>query len=277
MGHREDTFSGSGDIQLYYQAWLPEGTLKGILLIVHGFGEYSGRYPAYVEHLPGRGFAVYSFDQRGHGKSPGQRGHINSWAEYRNDVRAIHQMAQASHPDTPIFIFGHSMGSMIVLDYILRDPANLAGAILSGTVIDPVGVGNPLLKIIARVLSALIPTFKLQLGLDPEGISTLPDVVQAYKEDPLVHGDSSARWGAESMKTLAWFLPRANEINLPVLFIHGSDDPFNAVTGTQAYFEQITSEDKAIKIYPGSYHEPHNDKDAAQVAQDVGDWLEAHV
>ena len=277
MEHREGTFTGSGDTQLYYQAWLPESTPKGILMIVHGFGEHSGRYPAYVDHLPGRGFAIYGFDHRGHGKSPGQRGHINSWDEYRGDVRAFYKMVLAAHPDAPLFIFGHSMGSLIVLDYILHDSAGLAGTILSGTVIEPVGVGSPLLKAVARVLSALVPTFKLQLGLDPEGISTLPEVVQTYQADPLVHGDSSARWGAESMKTLAWILPRANEINLPVLFIHGSADPFNTATGTQAYFEQVTYEDKAIKIYPGSYHEPHNDKDAAQVVKDVSNWLEQHI
>ena len=130
---------------------------------------------------------------------------------------------------------------------------------------------------VARLLSAVVPTFKLQLGLDPEGISTLPEVVQTYKDDPLVHGDTSARWGAESMKVLAWLKPRAEEIDLPVLFLHGGADPFNSVTGTQAYFERIPGADKAIKIYPGSYHEPHNDKDAAQVAQDVGDWLEQHL
>ena len=169
------------------------------------------------------------------------------------------------------------MGSLIVLDYILRDSQGFDGAILSGTAVDPVGVGNPLLKVIARLLSSLFPTFKLSLGLEPEGVSSLPEVVQAYKDDPLVHGDSSARWGSEIMETLAWVQASAEEIDLPVLFLHSSDDPFNSATGTQAYFERIPGPDKAIHIYPGSYHEPHNDKDAAQVAQDVGDWLEQHA
>ena len=277
MEHREGTFPGLGDIQLYYQAWLPEGTPKGAMLIVHGFGEHSGRYPAYVNYLPGRGFAIYAFDLRGHGRSPGQHGHINSWDEYRADVAAFQKLVQAEQPDVPLFIFGHSMGSLIVLDYILHKPQGLSGAILSGTAIDPIGIGSPLRKMVARLLSVVAPTFKLQLGLDPEGISSLPEVVQAYKDDPLVHGDTSARWGAESMKVVAGLKLRAEEIDLPVLFLHGGADPFNSVTGVQAYFERIPGSDKAIKIYPGSFHEPHNDKDAAQIAQDVGDWLEQHV
>jgi len=276
MEHREGTFQGAGGLELYYQSWRAEGKSLAVLAIIHGFGEHSGRYTNVVNHLIPKGYAVFGFDLRGHGRSPGQRGHINSWDEYREDVRAFLQMTSRREPNQPVFMLGHSMGALIALDYVLRDSAGLRGAIISGAPLEPVGVAKPFLVMLARVLSRVWPRFSLPLGLDAKGISRDPDVVKAYEADPLVHGKTTVRWGTEILQTIEWAKAHAAEVNIPILLIHGGSDPLNSPDGTRNFFEKVISPDKEMKVYLGSYHEAHNDLDYGQVMNDIAQWLERH-
>ena len=273
MEHKEGTFQGTGGIELYYQSWRADKETRGVLAIVHGFGEHSGRYANVVNHLTPQGYPIYGFDLRGHGRSPGQRGHINSWEEYREDVRGFLQVVSQGEPTLPVFMLGHSMGALIALDYLLHDPAGLRGAIISGAPLEPVGVAKPILVILARVLSRVWPRFSLPLGLDPKGISRDIEVVKAYQADPLVHGKTTVRWGTEILQTIEWVKAHAAEVRIPILLIHGGSDPLNSPDGTRSFFDKVTFPDKQIKVYPGSYHEAHNDLDYAQVVNDMAQWL----
>ena len=116
MNHHESTFGGSGGLDLYYQSWLPQTESNAIVAIVHGFGEHSGRYQNIVQHLVPLGYGIYGFDNRGHGRSPGRRGHIDSWREYHDDVAAFLTFIRKSGPSKPLFLLGHSMGTLIVLE-----------------------------------------------------------------------------------------------------------------------------------------------------------------
>jgi alpha-beta hydrolase superfamily lysophospholipase len=174
-------------------------------------------------------------------------------------------------------MLGHSMGALIALDYILRDPTGLRGAIISGSPLEPVGVAKPFLVLLAHVLSRVWPSFSLPLGLDPKGISRDTQVVKAYQADPLVHGKTTVRWGTEILQTIEWVKAHAVEVRIPILLIHGGSDPLNSPEGTRNFFEKITFPEKEMKIYPGSYHEAHNDLDYAQVLNDMAQWLERHL
>ena len=277
MNHSEGAFPGVGGPELYYQKWLPEGSPLAILAIVHGFGEHSGRYSTVVNHLTSRGFAIYGFDHRGHGRSPGQRGHINAWDEYRGDVSAFLKTIQAQNPQEAIFLMGHSMGALIVLDYVLRRPEKLAGTIVSGTPIDPVGFAKPYLITLARLLSRILPKFPIKIPFDAATISRDADVVAAYQQDPLVHCLATPRWGTESQKTIQWIKSRPQDLQMPILMIHGGSDPINTVAGCEDFFEKVSYPDKQLLVYPESYHEPHNDLDHKQVVEDLEKWLTKHL
>ncbi|NWF56913.1 MAG: lysophospholipase [Syntrophaceae bacterium] len=278
MQYTEGIFpEGDGRLDLYFQSWRANQATRAVLVIIHGFGEHSGRYANVVNHLVPQGYAIYGFDLKGHGRSPGQRGHINSWNEYREDVRAFLQMVPRREPNLPIFLLGHSMGALIVLDYILRHPAGLRGAVISGAPLEPVGVAKPFLVLVARVLSWVWPRFSLPLGLDTRGISRDMNVVKAYKADPWVHGKTTVRWGTEILKTIEWVKAHAAEVRIPVLLIHGGSDPLNSPDGTRSFFNKIAFPDKEMKIYSGSYHETHNDLDYRQVMRDITEWLERHL
>jgi alpha-beta hydrolase superfamily lysophospholipase len=273
MEHREGTFQGLGGLALYHQSWHPEGDPRGALAIVHGFGEHSSRYPNVVAHLVPGGYAVHGFDLRGHGRSPGQRGHISNWAEYRGDVRAFLQNVAAEEPGCPIFLLGHSLGAMIGLDYAIRQPEGLAGLVLSSIPIEPVGVAKAYLVAIARLLSRIWPKFSLEVGLDTSALSRDPEVVQAYEEDPLVHGTASARWGTETLDIVDWLKAHAAELTIPLLVVHGEEDRLDSAAGVRSLFQQAGSADKELYMYPDSYHEVHNDLNFEEMLSDLEAWL----
>ena len=277
MKHEESSFQGTHGLEFYYQYWQPDAEPRAIIAVIHGVGEHSGRYMNVVNPLTAHGYGVYAYDHRGHGRSPGQRVHINHWSEYREDLKAFLDVVAKQEPGRPIFIFGHSMGALIALEYLSHRPQGLKGAIISGAPIAPAGVAKPYLVAVARTLSGVWPRFSVNLGLDITAISRDPDVVKAIAADPLVSRTATVRWGTESLNTLAWVKAHAPEINLPILLIHGEADRLNLAQGTRALFDAMTHADRTLRIYPGGYHELHNDIGHEQVMADIRQWLDQHL
>lgn len=277
MNHAHGTFVGAGGLALFYQWWRPDTVPRIAVAIIHGICEHSGRYPKIVSGLVPRGHAVYGFDHRGHGRSPGRRGHVGSWGEYRGDVDAFIRTVAAREPGRPIHLLAHSMGALVALDYLPTGQGALAGAIISGAPIAPVGVAKPALVAMAKALSRVWPTFVLRTRFDVDTISRDPQVVRAYRDDPLVHGVVTARWGAEALDAVRRVRANAAQITLPVLFIHGGADRLNAAPGLPPYVERLSSPDKTLRIYPGAFHETHNDLGHAVVVADIAAWLEARA
>ena len=277
MKEQTGHLTGVNGLQLFHKTWLPDSPPKAVLAIVHGVGEHIDRYHNMVEALVPAGFILTGYDQRGHGRSEGQRGHINAWSEYREDIRSFLDLARKLAPGLPLFLYGHSMGSLEVLDYILHYPEGLAGAIISGTALDPKEAAPPLQVLLAKALSGIVPSFSIKVKLEGSSVSRDPQVARAYMEDPLVHWYRSARWGTESMKVIEWIKSRAGEINLPVLFLHGERDGLVTAAGAQRFFEQIQYADKTIHIYSGGLHEPHNDLDYKRVISDIAGWMDSHI
>jgi len=277
MIQQEGRFPGADGVSLFFQTWQPEREARAHLAIVHGVAEHSGRYNRLVPKLLEAGCGVWGFDLRGHGRSPGKPGHIEAWTEYLKDLAEFLKRISERHPGTPIFVLGHSLGALIVLDFIESSPAGLAGAVVSGAPIEPAGVARPHLVAIARLLSRIWPPFALRLDIGGSALSRDPAQAAAYESDPLVHRVATARWGAECLAAVQRVKAHPDSIRLPVLFIHGENDPLNLASGTSAFFEHIAFEDKQLRVYPGSLHEPHNDLDAAQVADDLVSWIGAHL
>jgi alpha-beta hydrolase superfamily lysophospholipase len=276
MNHSESTFEGHGKLQLFFQKWQPATEKRAVFAIVHGFGEHSGRYMNVVNHLVPLGFTVYGFDHRGHGRSPGKRGHIMGWNEFREDVKQFIDMILQEGGDKPLFLYGHSMGGLIVLDYVLHYPEALNGVIASGPVLAQPGV-SPLLLTLSRILSKIWPSFSIDTQLDTGAISRDSEVIKAYGADPLVHGMASARFGTELTATIKWTHDHAFELKIPLLLLHGEADKLAPPSGSRKFFENVNLNDKEYLIYPGGYHEPHNDTENQNVLNDLKRWLQKHL
>lgn len=275
MEQREGQFRGAGGLDLFYQCWQPGAPPRAILVIIHGFGEHGGRYMNVVNHLVPKGYAVYALDHRGHGRSPGKRGHINGWNEFREDVQAFLGMIQESEAGCPLFLMGHSLGGLLVLEYTLHHPEGLAGVVASGPALAQTGV-SPALIFLSRILSRLLPSFGIDTGLDAAGVSRDPAVVKAYRDDPLVHSMATARLGTEMAAAQEWTLSHAAGWKLPLLILHGTADQLVPIGPSRAFFEQVPIADKRMVEYEGGYHEPHNDTIHEQVTADLDKWLEEH-
>lgn len=277
MKHNEGKFTGYGGLELYYQSWQPDTAAKAVIALIHGLGEHSGRYPHVVNHLVPRGYAIYGFDHRGHGRSAQKLcAHVNQWGEYRGDVHAFLRFVREQTPDRPLFLMGHSMGGLIVLNYALYHPEDLQGVIASAPAVGAVDA-SPLLIFIGRILSKLKPDICLDTGLDVNAISRDPAEVRAYMEDPLVSSKVSARWSTEFMNTIAWTREHAAEFKPALLILHGEADTLVPPEGSRIFFEKVQQPDKKRIVYPGGYHENHNDVHREQITVDLERWLEAHL
>ncbi len=276
MKHETGKFGGSGGARLFWQHWQPQEPSCAVLAIIHGYGEHSGRYGAYVEHLVPHGYALYGFDLRGHGQSPGQRGHVMSWDEFRADVLCFVQLVREREPGKPLILLGHSMGGLIVLNFALHHPEGLSGVIASAPALSQTAV-SPALMFLAKVLSCVLPSFSMESRLDGTAISRDPETVATYREDPLLHGRGSARLATEMSRTMAWTNAHAGDWGLPLLVLHGTHDRIVPYTVSRIFFEAVPVQDKEFVGYEGGYHEPHNDIDKDRVMQDVADWLDRHT
>jgi alpha-beta hydrolase superfamily lysophospholipase len=277
MKYQEGFFKGVRDANIYFQSWLPEGEPKAAILIVHGLAEHSGRYGNVVNHFVPLGYAVYGIDHLGHGKSDGERVHVKSFDDYTNTLKAHFDKIRGSQPGKPFFLVGHSMGGLISAVYLLDHQAELMGAVLSGPAVKIPGNVTPATIFVGTILSALIPRFGL-IGLEAEGVSRDPAVVQAYVSDPLVYrGKMTARLAAEMLKAMQTIAAQATRITLPILILQGSADRLVDPTGARMLYDAVSSADKEIRVYDGFYHEVFNEPEHDKVFRDVEIWLEAHL
>jgi alpha-beta hydrolase superfamily lysophospholipase len=196
MKHPEGFFKGVRDTSIYFQSGLPESEPKAVLLIIHGLAEHSGRYMNIVNHFVPLGYAVYGIDHLGHGKSDGMRVYVERFEDYTNTLKIYFDMIRRWQPEKPIFLVGHSMGGLISAVYLLDHQSELTGAVLSGAAGKVPHHITPVILAVGKMLSALMPRFGM-LGLEVDGLSRDPAVVQAYISDPLVHkGKITARLAA---------------------------------------------------------------------------------
>ena len=277
MQHTEGKFTGRNNFSLYRQAWLPDGIPIAILVVVHGIAEHSGRYTNLVNYFVPQGYAVYSFDLRGHGKSDGKRSYVERFSYYIDDLQTFFNLVRTENPNTKIFMVGHSMGSTIALDYALEHQSELQGLIISGTTLK---LGSSISKaaiLTAKILSVLLPKMGVS-ALDPGGISRDPAVVAAYVNDPLNYtGKLSARFGVELLKTMEKLQSRLSEITLPLLIMQGTQDRISDPSSSKLLFDGVSSKDKTMKLYEGFYHEIFNDPERRQVFSDMEAWLKTRV
>lgn len=277
MNRLYDSFKTSDDIQLHTVSWLTETTPKGVILLVHGMGEHSGRYHHVAQALNQAGYAVYALDHRGHGKSGGLRGYIGSIDKPVDDLEIYYEKIKRLHGDVPFFVYGHSMGALISLLFVQRRQDELTGWISQGTPLFVDSTVSGLVVKVASLLNRVAPKMRL-LPLDSSGLSNNPDVIATYKSDPLNIN------GAHRVSLLYGIIQggqnarqEVNKIRLPLLVLHGREDRVCPVAGSQLLYDSASSKDKTLKIYDGLLHEIHNENEQKQVFSDIISWLDQHV
>lgn len=277
-GHSSATFQSFDGLKLFYQKWLSKDA-KGIVVIAHGLGEHSSRYSNLLEELAGNSISFYALDHRGHGRSEGKRGHITSFNDFTTDLDSLVEMARKENPAIPVILLGHSMGGVIAFQYVLQYPQAVDALILSSAGLIPILNVPGWLQSVVKVLSRIAPGLTISNGLDASGLSHDQSVVAQYLDDPLVHDKVSVRWSAEFIAAGQESLRRAGELSLPLLIIHGQEDPIVDYQGSVKVMELASSPDKTLHIFEGLLHETMNE--TPELRQDVlarvGEWITAHL
>jgi len=276
MNHQTGQFTGAHGEEMFFQSWRPEDSPHATLVVVHGLSDHCNRYMNLVNGLVPRGIVMYGFDQLGHGRSPGSRGHIDNFREYREDLHMFIQLVASTESENPLFLMGHSMGGLIVLDYGLHYPQGMNGVIASAPHLGDPAV-SPVVITLGRLLSGVWPGLTRNAGLDDNAVSRDPAVVQAYQDDPLVHGKGTPRLSTELSAAVANTQANATNFQPPLLIYHGSADELTSPEASRRFYDQVTSTNKRYISYEGGYHESHNDLHKERVIVDIGQWIEEEI
>jgi alpha-beta hydrolase superfamily lysophospholipase len=277
MRHIEGHFTTPDGADIYTQAWLPDNPPQAIILIVHGLGEHSGRYGNYVDYFAPRGYALYSFDTRGHGRSSGTRGYIDRFDQFVADIDQRAAEARSDWPGTPLFVLAHSLGSLMGLSYARQHPDRLTGLITSGTALEDALQLPAWKRSLAAVLSRVTPSLKTNNGVPLSGLSRDPAVAATFEADPLTHEWGTPRLATEAEVTRAQIRQAAPSWRVPTLMLHGGSDPICVAAGARQFAAQTPPGLVEYHEYAGLYHEIHNEAERTQVFAEIEAWLMARL
>jgi acylglycerol lipase len=272
----EGMFDSSDGFQLFERWWVPEGETKAVVTIVHGFAEHSGRYSHVAKRLNENGYAVYTFDLRLHGRSGGAKAFVRSFDDYLADLDVFLARVREKEPQKPLFILGHSMGGTITTLYTITRKPDIKGLMLSGAALKMGDDISPILITLSGIIGSILPKLPT-VKLDSGAISRDPEVIRSYDADPLNYrGGTPARTGAEIVKATRIIGERMEEIDVPLLIMHGTADRLANIEGSKELNERAHSSDKTLKLYKGLYHEILNEPEKEEVMADMVEWMNSH-
>lgn len=273
--YQEHFFNAPDGIRLFFRRWFVNEP-KGLVALVHGFAEHSGRYKALANEISRAGWSVAAFDYRGHGQSGGRRAHIDSFTGYLDDLESfLAEIAKQGYDDNP-FLLGHSLGGLIAARFCERGANNLKGLVLSSPFLDMAFKVPPVKALGGKLLSGVLPTLSLKTGLDPSVLSHDQEVCERYAADPLVSDVASARWFTEILQAQADAFRNVTEIKLPLLVLQAGEDRLASAEATRHFFEAAQSTDKNFQLYEDYFHEIFNEVGRDKVIADLLAWLEQH-
>ncbi len=275
MKHFETRWETSEKVNIFAQGWEPETQVpKAVVCLVHGVGEHTSRYAHVAAALVNSGYALFGADMRGHGKSGGKRGHIPSEEATMLEIDMLIQQAESLYLGIPVILYGHSLGGIRVLHYVLKRKPNIRGVIATSS-----GLRNSVEKQTIKILFAkafgfLFPGLQLRSGLDVNAISRDPEVISAYRNDPMIHDFISLGFGTIMLAAAKWSLQHAAEFTLPLLLLHGSADAIAYPSGSNEFAASLDGKCTFI-LFDGAYHELHNEPEKVLVFKAITDWIDS--
>jgi alpha-beta hydrolase superfamily lysophospholipase len=258
---------------LYACKWITDSDPIAVVAIVHGLSDHVGRFDSFSNYLNKKGIAVYGLDYQGHGGSPGKRGHVRSYDLLISNIEKLLIAVRLEYNNTPLFLYGHSLGGNIVANYTLQHQSKeIAGVILSAPFFE-LAFEPPAWKVrLAGILNSLWPSLTLSDDLDPMELSHDPLVGKAYLEDPLVHGKISVRVFNSAISKGTWALENAGLLNYPTLIMHGTEDRLTSHKASER-FAKNAGESAKLKLWEGLRHEIHNESIKEDVLNFMHKWI----
>jgi acylglycerol lipase len=238
--------------------------LKAGLIIVHGIAEHADRYRHVAEALASQGIACFVYDQRGHGKFPGTRTHVADFTDFAKDLECVGQAARKRFPSLPLFVWGHSMGSVVVTLAAIDGLPWASGVITTGCALDAMPKLDGAAGVALRIAAALAPRLRISLGIDATGLTQVVEIQREHMNDPLVPRTASLKLLYGFAVACRRCYTDAPKITLPWLAVHGEADKVCPVSGSEFLVGTLGSRDKQLVTYPGLLHEVHNEDERSR-------------
>jgi acylglycerol lipase len=258
-------------VRLAVHHWAPPGNPLAQAVLIHGLGEHCGRYEHVAAAFTKAGFALQGMDLRGHGHSGGPRGHAPNYDILMQDIDALIQALRLQSP-LPLFLYGHSLGGNLVINYLLRRQPGVTGAIAASPLLQTTQPSPPWKLAIGKMLRPIWPRISMSNGLDSRDLSHDPLVIEKYRRDPLVHRRVSASLGVAMLEAGQWALEHAAELTTPLLLLHGQEDRITSAEASRL-FAQRSGPICSLKLWPDCFHELHNDQHSKRVIDYMTHWM----
>lgn len=273
MKHFETEWRSVDGIMLYAQGWEPDTIpAKGVVCLVHGIGEHTSRFEHVAKVLVKEGYVLFGADWRGHGRSEGKRGHISSIEVVLKDIDILLEKARNRFNGLPLFLYGQSLGAILVLYYSLRRKPALSGVIATSPALNTSLDEQPIKILAVKLLGSVIPGLTLSSGLKPELLTRNEHAVRAYIHDPMVHYRISLGFGKILLGVRKWTLAHAADFELPLLLMHGKADMIAYPSGSIDFAAPIGSKCTLV-LWEGAWHELHHEPEQDEVFSTMIHWL----
>jgi len=277
MKHYEMNWKAHDNLDIFAQAWEPAMPQpKAVVCLVHGHGEHTSRYAHVAEAFGRQGYILFGADLRGHGRSGGIRGHVNSIEDFMQDIDVLLAQARLHYPGLPIILYGHSIGGVLVLCYGLLRKPNIKGVIATSSALHTVVEKQSLKVMMAKILGSLMPTTVIASGLEAKDLSRDQEVVQAYINDPLVHDKISLGLGKTMLEASNFALTHAGEFPLPLLLLHGKADKI-AFPSSSIEFAAPLKQKSTLVLWDDAFHELHNELEKDVVFKTMILWMDTRL
>ncbi len=278
MIHNEFNWKSEDGKRIFAQSWQPDGDIKAVICLVHGLGEHSSRYSDLANALVNAGFAVITFDHRGHGKSEGMRGHIPDYNSFMSDINNLINESTLKFTTKKKFLYGHSMGGNLVLNYALRNSdKNLAGVIATGPWLKLIKEPSPFMNSVADIINRIFPALRVFHGIKNSDVAQdNSNFENDFTKDELKHKWISVRTYINLRNAAAWAIENAHNFSFPLLLLHGGADKVTSPEGTRE-FSLLAKAECTFKIFPALYHEIHRDIGKEEVFAEIINWLNKHL
>lgn len=260
---------------LPYYHWETKNA-KAVVVLIHGMGEHAFRYEeSVIKHLLANNYAVMSYDNFGHGKTEGKRGHCPSYEALQLGVAEAIEKTKALYPEKPIFLYGHSMGGNLVLKYAMSGASKLKGVIATSPLLQLAFQPPKWKTSLGKLMLRIYPSITLPSGLEVDAISRDAEEVKRYQEDPLVHDKVSPMFSFPVFEAGEFIIDHAKQIQLPTLVVHGSGDRITSHKASETFASR--SNNVTFKMFEGGYHELHHDICKEEFIAVIVKWLNSKL
>ena len=258
----------------------PDGApcrVEGVVLLLHGFGEHTGRYEALAERFCRRNYLFYIFDQRGHGKTPGRRGVVSSYEAMLSDIDEIRARIMRENPGLPVVLYGHSMGGNLVINYLIKkDCAGIACAVVSSPWLRLYKPVAPALAAAVSTAARFLPSLAVKSALNLSDLTRDKLVVEKTAKDPLYHNTIGAKLYIQLEEAAVYAMENADRLQVKTLLLVAEKDRIVSAQA-QSEFAKKAGELVTEVIWPGAYHELHNEPEAEEIFEVVRSFIRIYM